>query len=495
VGTDAGKTPATPVNVLTNRYDNTRSGANTNETLLTTSNVNTTTFGFKFSSPVTGRIYGQPLYVSGLTVGGASHNVVYVATEHNMVYAFDADSGASLWAKALEPPAILGSGNGATFNPGCADMGSGAANYEVGITSTPVIDLTTQLIYVVAKTSGKQMLHALSLTTGNDGPTATQVGPAGFSSDDVPLNRPGLLLFNGVVYIAYGSHCDNGGANGYHGWIFGQNATTLALTSTYNTTPSGSEGAIWQGGVGLSSDGSNIWFSVGNGTTGGNNVGMSVVQVTPSGDILQSHSESADGDNDLTAGAVLVSNNGTNYVLSGGKSGYVILLNASNVSNNPQLIQAGGEVQNVATWNGGAAGQFVYTWGTSAPLYAWQLTGGNLTAQQTYNLSSGNPGHPGGMVTISSNGTVADTGVLWALLPTSGDAWHSTAPGALYAFDATNIGNVLWNSNSDGTPLTPLGTYAKFSPPTVANGNVYCASFPSSTAEGATGELMVYGLK
>jgi hypothetical protein len=222
---------------------------------------------------------------------------------------------------------------------------------------------------------------------------------------------------------------------------------------------------------------------------------MSVVQVTPSGDILQSHSESADGDNDLTAGAVLVSNNGTNYVLSGGKSGYVILLNASNVSNNPQLIQAGGEVQNVATWNGGAAGQFVYTWGTSAPLYAWQLTGGNLTAQQTYNLSSGNPGHPGGMVTISSNGTVADTGVLWALLPTSGDAWHSTAPGALYAFDATNIGNVLWNSNSDGTPLTPLGTYAKFSPPTVANGNVYCASFPSSTAEGATGELMVYGLK
>jgi hypothetical protein len=482
-GTEGGA----PVNVLTNRYDNARSGANTSETVLTTANVNTTTFGFKFSSDVTGRVYGQPLYVSGLTVGGAVHNVVYVATEHNMVYAFDADTGTSLWEKALEAPVILGQGT--SFNPGCADMGSGAATYEVGITSTPVIDPTAQLIYVVAKTSGKQMLHALSLITGNDGPTATAVGPANFSSDNVPLNRPGLLLLNGVVYVAFGSHCD---AGSYHGWIFGQDAKTLALTSTYNTTPTGTEGAIWQGGVGLSSDGTGIWFSVGNGTTGGNNVAMSVVRVTPTGSTLtngQSHSEPADGDNDLSAGAVLVGN----QVLSGGKTGYVILLNASDASQ-AQLVEAGGEVHNVATWNGGAAGQLVYTWGTSAPLHAWQLSGGMLTAEQTNTEVT--PGHPGGMVTVSSNGTVAGSGVLWALLPTSGDAWHSTAPGALYAFDASNVAkHSLWNSNQDETPLAPLGTYAKFSPPTVANGKVYAASFPTSTAAASMGKLMVYGLK
>jgi hypothetical protein len=473
--------------VLTNRYDNARTGANTSETLLTTSNVNTATFGFKFSADVTGRIYGQPLYVSGLTVGGSKHNVVYVATEHNVVYAFDADTGASLWAKTLEAPAMLGAGE--TFNPGCADMGSGAATFEVGITSTPVIDPVAQLIYVVAKTSGKQMLHALSLTTGNDGPTPSAVGPAGFSSNDVPLNRPGLLLLNGVIYVAFGSHCD---AGNYHGWIFGQDAQTLALTSTYNTTPSGGEGAIWQGGVGLSTDGTGIWFAVGNGSTGGNNMGMSVVRVTPTGNTLtngQNHSEPADGDNDLSAGAVLVGN----QVVSGGKSGYVILLNAADASQ-ADLVNAGGEVHNVATWNGGAAGQFVYAWGTSAPLSSWQISGGTLTGQKTNNEIT--PGHPGGMVTISSNGTVEDSAILWALLPTSGDAWHSTAPGALYAFDAANIADhSLWNSNQDGTPLTPIGTYAKFSPPTVANGNVYCASFPGSTAPASTGKLMVYGLK
>lgn len=477
------------VNVLTNRYDNARSGANTSESTLTTSNVNTATFGFQFSADVIGRIYGQPLYVSGLTVGGATHNVVYVATEHNMVYAFDADDGASLWAKALDAPVMLGAGT--TFNPGCADMGSGAATYEVGITSTPVIDLTAQLIYVVAKTTGKQMLHALSLTTGNDGPAPTAVGPAGFSSNNVPLNRPGLLLLNGVVYIAFGSHCD-APINGYHGWIIGHDAKTLALSSTYNTTPTGSDGAIWQGGVGLSTDGTGIWFSVGNGTTGGNNMGMSVVRVTPSGATLTNgpnHSEPADGDNDLSAGAVLVGN----QVLSGGKSGYVILLNAADASL-AQLVGAGGEVHNVATWNGGAAGQLVYTWGTSAPLHAWQLTGGMLTAEQTNSEIA--PGHPGGMVTISSNGTTAGSAVLWALLPTSGDAWHATAPGALYAFDASDITkHSLWNSNLDETPLAPLGTYAKFSPPTVANGKVYAASFPSTTAAAATGKLMVYGLK
>ncbi len=477
-GGEGGTPPGGPINVLTNRYDNARSGSNTNETILTTSNVNAATFGFKFSAPVTGRVYGQPLYVSNLTVGGAQHNVVYVATEHNVVYAFDADDGTQLWATTLEPPATLGSGAGATYNPGCADMGSGATMYEVGITSTPVIDPVAGLIYVVDKTVGKQMIHALSLTTGKDALTPAQVGPAGFSSD-IHLNRPGLLLLNGVVYLAFGSHCDSGA---YHGWIFGYDAKTLALTITYNSTPTGTEGAIWQGGVGLSSDGTAIWFSVANGTSGGNNMGMNVVKATVSGSTLTntlSHQEVANGDNDLSAGVVLVGN----QVVSGGKSGNLIFLNAADAS---QVIRpsAGGEVHNVATWNGGdTVGQLVYTWGSGSHLHAWQATGGTLLDKGTN--SEQTPGHPGGMVTISSNGTVAGSGVLWALIPLAGDAWHSTTQGALYAFDASDITKPsLWNSGLDSTAF---GTYAKFSPPTVANGKVYAATF--------SGTLNVYGLK
>jgi hypothetical protein len=461
---------------LTNRYNNARTGANTQETILNTSNVNSNTFGFLFSMSVTGRVYGQPLYVSGLTIGGATRNVVYVATEHNVVYAFDEDSGALLWSRSLESPIILGQNQ--VFDPGCADMGSGAATYEVGVTSTPVIDPTAGVIYVVAKTTGKHMLHSLSLTTGQDVTTSAVVGPATGFTSNIQLNRPGLLLLNGVVYIAFGSHCD---AGAYNGWIFGHDAKTLALKVTYNTTPSGSEGAIWQGGVGLSSDGTDIWFSVGNGTQGGSNMGMSVVRAAVSGSTLVnalSHAEPADGDNDLAAGAVLVEN----QVLSGGKGGYVVLLDAKTASQE-QLVEAGGEVENVATWNSGDAGQLVYTWGSGAHMASWELAGNTLTNEMTNTEQT--PGHPGGMITISSNGTTAGSGVLWALIPLSGDAWHSTAPGALYAFDAADISKrSLWNSTLDSSDF---GTYAKFSPPTVANGKVYAATFSD--------KVMVYGLK
>jgi hypothetical protein len=473
---DAGTGPGyIPGDVLTNRYDNFRTGEQPYETVLNTSNVNSKTFGYLFSMSIDGKVYGQPLYVSGLKVNGVTHNVVYVATENAVVYAFDADNGEQLWSKTLEPPITLGAGG--VFNPGCGDMSGGAASYVVGVTSTPVIDPTAGLIYVVNKTSSKHMLHALSLTTGQDVPAPVAVGPSGFDSN-IQLNRPGLLLLNGTVYIGFGSHCD---AAGYHGFIFGHDARTLALKVTYNTTPSGTEGAIWQGGVGLSSDGSNIWFAAGNGSTGGDNVGMSVVKASVSGSTLinaASHSEPADGDNDLSAGAVLVGN----QVLSGGKSGYVIVLNASDASQS-QILGAGGEVHNVAAWNGGSAGEFVYTWGTSAHLTQWQLSGGSLTNQKTNTEQS--PGHPGGMVTVSSNGTAPGTAVLWANIPLNNDAWSGTSPGALYAFDASDVSKPsLWNSGQD---TSTFGTYAKFSPPTTARGKVYVATF--------SGQVRVYGLK
>jgi outer membrane protein assembly factor BamB len=454
-----------------------RTGTNPNETILNPGNVNTTSFGLLFTMPIVGRVYGQPLVVSGLTIQGAAHNVVYVATEQSMVYAFDADTGTQLWSRTLETPVTLGTG--AVFNPGCADMGSGAATYPVGVTATPVIDVGAGLIYVVNRTTGMHMLHALSLTTGDDGPAATVVGPAAGFDSDMQLNRPGLLLLDGVVYIAFGSNCD---AGTYKGWIFGHDATTLALKISYTTEPSGSQGAIWQGGVGLSSDGTNVWFAVGNGTQGtGGNVGFSVVEATPSATALTNTAVAEipeTGDNDLSVGAVLTGD----YVLSGGKDGNVLLLNQAD-DTLVQAVSVGGEVHNVATWNAGAAGQFVYAWGAGASLMSWTITGGMLT-NQTEN-SEQQPGHPGGIITVSSDGTTASSGIVWANIPTSGDAWHATAPGALYAFNASDVSKPsLWNSTLEGGDF---GTFAKFSPPTVANGKVYVATFSNT--------VNVYGLK
>jgi hypothetical protein len=462
---------ASAFDVLTNRYDNARSGANLSETILTTANVKKATFGLKFSLAVTGKIYGQPLYVSGLTVSGAVHNVVYVATAHNVVYAFDADAeGPPLWTRALEPSLRIGSG-GLTLS--CGDMSG-----EVGVTSTPVISLQNNAIYVVAKTSGKHMLHALALATGHDLPgSPVAMGPSHFNSN-FQLNRPGLLLLNGVVYSAFGSHCDEGS---YHGWIFGHDAKSLAERVVYNTTPTGKEGAIWQSGTGLASDGTSIWAAVGNGTSGGENVSMNVVKLLPGATGLAvgpHHMEPVHGDNDLAAGPVLVGG----QVLAGGKSGEVVLVSGSNAAL-AQRVTLGGEVHNIAAWNG-SAGQMVYAWGEGGPLHAWQLTGGKLVAKGTN--SEQRPGHPGGMITISSNGGTPGTGVLWALMPTASQPRGGGGADALYAYDASDVAKPsLWNSNENSSDV--ISGNAKFSPPTVANGKVYAATF--------SGKLMVYGLK
>jgi outer membrane protein assembly factor BamB len=425
-----------------------------------------------FSQSITGQVYGQPLYVPRVTVNGAMHNVVYVATAHNLVYAFDADTKqAPLWTRQLEasmPTAMIA---------GCGDM----VDSEVGITSTPVISATENKIYVVAKTKGATMLHALDLATGADGagsPQSVGVGTAGFGSD-IHLNRAGLLLLDGTVYIAFGSHCDFGA---YHGWIFGHDAHTLAQTSSFNTTPGGGKGAIWQSGMGLASDGTSIWFVAGNGTGGGANLSMNVASVTPmaNGFVLgPHHAMPAQGDNDLASGPVLVGN----QVLAGGKSGYLLLFNRADASLATN-VGIGGETHNIAAWDGGAAGQFVYTWGDNTPLHAFAIVGGTLIDKGTN--AEHRPGHPGGMITISSNGTTAGTGIVWALLPLCNDAWKATCKGALYAWDATDITKMsLWSSTLD--PADALGEFAKYSPPTVANGKVYAATW--------SGTLAVYGLK
>jgi hypothetical protein len=468
------------VSVVTDRYDNARSASNMNETILNTTNVNRNTFGLLFSRTILGNTYAQPLYVGGLMIGGARHNVVYVATAHNMVYAFDADALAPdvpLWSRSLGTSLTLGAG--AAYNPGCTDMLN-----EVGITSTPVISLTDNKIFVVAKTAAGQELHSLDLATGADAAgSPVSVGEMAMTAFDnrVQLNRVGLLLMNGVVFIAYGSHCDQGTA--YHGWVFGYDARTLQVRSVYNTTPSGERGAIWQSGAGLASDGTSIWASVGNGTTGGQNMGFNVIRLTPAGSgltVAANFQGPSDGDNDMQGGATLLGSSG--QVVAGNKSGTTLFLLGQTDLAMRQTINLGGEVNSFAFWNG-SAGPTLFAWPVGGGLRSYVVAASSITDKGTN--TERRPAHPSAIFTVSSNGATAGTGIVWATVPLA-DAWHMTVPGFLYAFNASNVaGPSLWNSSL--VPADALGNYAKYSPPTVANGKVYVATF--------SGKLQVYGLK
>ncbi|MBC8131496.1 MAG: PQQ-binding-like beta-propeller repeat protein [Deltaproteobacteria bacterium] len=477
--TGSGGASTTTFAVVTNRYDNARSGSNLSETILNTTNVTPARFGLIVARPIVGYVYGQPLYVGGLTVGGVKRNVVYVGTNNNRIYAFDADSTTAdppIWTKQLGTPLTLGSGG---YDPGCTDMRN-----EVGITATPVISLADSKIYVVAKTSTDQQLHALDLATGEEqAGSPVSVGKTAMPALDVRIHmaRASLLLLNGVIYVTYGSHCD---AGGYHGWIFGYDAKLLTMKSVYNTTPTGTRGAIWQSGMGPASDGTDIWFTVGNGTSGsGDNLGNNVVRVTPSGGgmtIAAKYQARVSGDNDLQSGAVLLGNSG--QVVGGGKDGDILLLGQSDLSLKRQ-VAVGGEVNSFVYWNG-SAGPTLFVWTSGNTLKNYQVGAGTLTLRSQN--TERRPGHPSAIYTVSSNGTQPGTGIVWANVPLVGDAWHATATGALYAFDAADVSKPsLWNSTL--ASADNLGTYAKYSTPIVANGRVYVATFSN--------KLMVYGLK
>jgi hypothetical protein len=483
--------------VLTNRYDNARTGVQPAETALTPATVGSPgRFGLLFSLPVDGTIQAQPLYARGVTIGGVMHDVVFVATEHNTVYAWDAESATQtgpLWQASMGPAAPFA---GAPWT--CADL----IPYS-GVSATPVLDPVGGTIYVLAQTleSGAyhHKLHALDWATGSERQhSPVEITPP--SADWSPTNhfsRVGLLLTNGVVYGAFGSHCD---LAPYHGWVVAYDAQSLALKGFFET---GLSGGIWQSGQGLSTDDKgNVYWTAGVSSAG--QAGCSSTDLCQSvgsvslggGGLTLGHSwtlgKVAGTDLDLTTAVVL--GGGLGFV--SGKDGFMHVLNAANLQH-VQDVQVspvinasgtGGHVHGGPVYWDSPTGPLLYVWPEATPLGVYSVTSSGMSAMPLAQNSSRRPSHPGPIITVSSNGKMPGTGILWATMATTDgvDTWHGIFPGTLYAFDAETVSKMIWNS--DASAADALGMFAKFCPPTVANGRVYVGTATTTDA------LRVYGL-
>ena len=502
----SAKTAASNTAVLTYKNDLSRTGQNTNETLLTTSNTNSMQFGKHVAYSVDGQVYAQPLYDPNLTIGGTTHNVVFAATENDSVYAFDADQTsnvAPLWHDSfIKPPNV----NTVSSN----DVSCNDISPQYGITGTPVIDAATNTLYVVANTlegsNNIYRLHALDITTGLEkAGSPVVIATSGF--DPVhQLQRAGLLLLNGRVYIAFGGHCDN---PPYHGWIFAYDASTLTQSAVYNDDVTGADSGIWQSGQGLAADSNgDIYVMTGNGTfdlnTGGVDAGDTFLKLsTQSGlkviDSFTPFNQACLSQNDADLGSggnlLLPTQSGShpNELIGVGKEGRIYVVDRDhmggyttipNVCNNQapsnvdKIVQEfpansiGGMWSSPSYWNS-PSGQFVYFGGSNDHLKAYSLNNGRLSSSPTSQTIESFT-YPGGDPSLSSNGTMPGTGILWTIDRTA----------TLHAYDATNLGTELYNSNQNAS-RDSLGSYVKFSVPTVANGEVFV---------GTQNTLTIYGL-
>jgi len=496
------------VNVPTRSYNNQRTGANLSETILTSSNVNSSQFGKLFTLPVDDQVYAQILYVSALSIAGGTHNVIFVATANNSVYAFDADTlGPPLWQRNFNgigvPSTNLELGQACT--PAYTNFVG-----NIGIVSTPAIDLSTLTMVFLTRTvengATVQRLRAINITTGADQENSPQViqasvagtGDGGTTVVFNPLTqnqRSALSISQGIVYIAWASYCDT---HPYHGWVMAYNESTLAQVGVFNATPNGESAGIWMAGAGLAFDASgSVYFGTGNGTTD---------DVTCYGESLMKLSASSLGQLDyFTASnqAALNSNDedfgssgpsmlpGTTLLTSGGKEGRLYLLNTTGLGHQvsgdsqiPQVFQAVNTTvrpsathhihNNSPSWNS-PEGLNVYVWGENDYLHGYRF---NTSKQMltTTPFASGSilppQGMPGGMMTISANGSTSGTGVLWASVPRNGDASEVVASGNLYAFNAETLA-LLWASTGVGDDTY---NFSKGSIPMVANGKVYLGS-------------------
>jgi uncharacterized protein (TIGR03437 family) len=490
--------------VLTGGNDNSRTNANLAETILTTSNVKASSFGRLFALSVDGQIYAQPLYQQNVTVAdGSTHNVVFVATMHNSVYAFDADAPFTpLWTVNLGPSVPT---SGYTADDGTyTDI-----TPENGILSTPVIDPTTGTLYAVAASfeNGVYLyrLHALDTSSGAEkfgapAKIAAQVtglgdnstnGMVGFDASQ-HIQRPALLLSNGIVYVAFGSHGD---AAPYHGWIVSYSAFDVHnRLAVFNATPNGSEGAIWQSGRGLAADDSgNIYAVTSNGDSDFmSNYSDAVLKLDPTQLTISdwfapfNFQFLSDNDDDLgSCGALLIP--GTNYLVTGGKQGVLYLMDRTALGNtapNDSQISQRLDMQNfgffnMALWNR-PDGPLLYVHLANSPVTAWKLNGSQFPTQPTAQSVNGFVVPFQGMA-LSANGVKSGTGILWV---TGANNWPLPGPGVLHAYNAETM-NEIWNSTMN--PADDVGGFVKFANPTVANGKVYVPTMD--------GQLLVFGLQ
>jgi hypothetical protein len=460
---------------------------------------------------VDGNIFVQPLYVPALNIGGMTHNVVYVATAQNSVFAFDADSGNAtpLWTVNLGTP--VPSQDICSTDPAACPYTDVIP--VIGIIATPVIDPVSGTIYVVANTKDTSSkyhfkLHALDWLTGAEkfsGPT--EITASGFNPF-TELCRPGLLLLNGTVYTAFGSVGD---FPTWHGFVMGYNATTLQQVAVYNSTPqNNTEGGagIWQTGNGLVTDAAgDIYAIASNGNfdvnTGGQDYGSAYLKL--SGSTLsvldyfvpynQAFLNPENYNVDLGSGGPLLIPN-TSMLVGAGKDAVLRVVNTasmgkynpnqnSNVQNftatNPPVLSS------PVYWDSPNFGPVVYLWGQADWLKAWAFNTQTSLFNTTPVSESTISGAPfdTAALSLSANASASGTGIVWASRPISGASNPGPVAGILYSFDATNLKTELWDSQQDSA-RDAVGNYAKFVPPTVVNGKVYLATF--------SGQLVVYGL-
>jgi hypothetical protein len=516
-------------NVLTQHNDNTRAGFNSHETVLTAANVNAKQFGLLFALHVDDYVFAQPLVYGNLNISSGTHNVVFIATVNNSVYAFDGTTGSLYWKKNFTVAGLVPPTASQMNSSWCTPYNDIPLN--IGIIGTPAIDSASQTMYFVARsTNGAnfyQYLHAINIVTGTEqpgSPVAISASLPGTGDGSVsgtvsfdPLRnnqRQALTLVNGVVYISWSSHCD---WNPYHGWIIGYNKTTLKQQIVYVDTPNGEAGGLWESGQGMAADaqgnlyvvsgngtvGDDPFTSSGNGTTPGvtntnpsdlTNRGESAMKLTPSGSTFQISSFFTPQDyqnldvNDLdygVMGAFLIPN--TSDFLTGCKDGNLYLLNKDNMGGYSltsnlvqQTIPLNVTMHCQPSYYEGS-NNYIYVWSENDQLRQFSFAGGQLANNPTVSGDEG-PTAMGADLSVSSNGAVAGTGILWA---SYGTTPNNVGNGILRAFDATNVTKDLWNSNQTNGDF--VGNYAKFSSPTVVNGHVYLATFSN--------QVMVYGLK
>jgi len=486
---------AAPPAVPTQNNDNARTGANVSETILSPTTVTATSFKKLFTRSLDANVNGQVLYVPNVTIGGASHNVIYAYTSNNSnnspssLYAFDAD----------DPNASI---------PLWRHQFTNSARWT---TATPAIDTATNTIYVLTKDTddnGANNLRALDITTGNEKPgspiaiAASVAGTGDGSSNGVVTfanshanERPGLLFVNGNIYVAFAHNSDS---FPYQGWVlaYSYDQTKFTQTAVFCTTPNGGDGGVWQAGKGLTADSSgNIYCSVGNGTfdvnSGGIDYGMCYLKLSPSLKVLDwtaSYDEKSLSDQDLDVGSTgLAAIPGTNRLFAGAtKYGSVYLLDSTNLggftSGGPdKVVQRINSVspndsvgQNPIAWDASTV-KYAYLWPGSRNIeqFQYSTTTNQFNPAGVWKQTSNLTGGGGGSLTVTSNGTT--DGILWAVGSNS----------IFHAFDATDLSKPeLWNSSLNAGDALPSVGHFQF--PTVVNGKAYISTGSSSIA--------VYGL-